>query len=189
MERCIFERLVIHMSESVTIRIPESEIELLQFSSKSRLANVLRDVDSSRIQALLGDYYVEMPDDIRIVLEECGLVEIPPRPASVRQDDARYFFGRLVTRSKMHVPVQVVVLASTHFADDYRLEWTKRRGPSAWIEFVGALIRHGLAQWEPINAGGDPKVKLVFDVSPASIAQQDGKDQRVIAFWGDLQGS
>lgn len=82
----------------------------------------------------------------------------------------------------------VIVYVSNYLTDDARLRWTKRLGDDAWLDFVNTLVDHELAKWEPIEAGGPPKLRLAYEVPPAQIARQDATDGRVSAFWRTLRG-
>jgi hypothetical protein len=96
-------------------------------------------------------------------------------------DAADYFLGKI---ERSH---QVVVTEQGRLPDDSRLSWTKHYDAAVWLAFLERLIRHELAHWESIQASGQAKVRLVFDVAPARIRQREADNSKVAGFWAEME--
>lgn len=96
-------------------------------------------------------------------------------------DAADYFLGKI---ERSH---QVVVTEKGRLPDDRRLSWTQHYDATVWLAFLERLIRHDLAHWESIQASGQAKVRLVFDVAPARIRQREANNSKVAGFWAEME--
>jgi hypothetical protein len=96
-------------------------------------------------------------------------------------DAADYFLGKI---ERFH---QVVVTEQGLLSDDNRLSWSQRYGEHVWRAFLDRLIRYELAHWASIQASGQAKQRLVFDVAPARIRQRDADNSKVAGFWAEIE--
>jgi len=178
---CTVVRLAIPSVGAVMLAIPHSYFDTIEAGTEQRFAAIVRDADPDRINTLLlGSTFTDSRRDVRAVLERLGMVAPAPRAEQrYYEDTAQFYF------EKMSAPV--VVYEADSLTDDDRLRWTKRFGDDTWKAFLAAITRHGLARWEPITASGRPKVRLVFDIAPALIADRTAGDARVTLFWQELR--
>ena len=184
LHECTIESLVLPTTGSFSVRIPSSHVRELRCQSEQMLRSSVSEVDPDRIHAMnLARKYVDTPGQVRAELERLGMVL--PRSVSTVSEEAEcaeFFLEKITAR----IDVQVVTFSESQLTDDQRLVWTRRLGDDAWRRFVASLVRHGIAQWEPINASGRSKSRLVFEVPPALVKRRDRSDARVAAFWDGL---
>lgn len=182
-EHCAMERFELPLKDSQHLGFVGCEIDLLVCGARGTVGRIVHRFESSEIHALIvgGEYY-DLPSDVRRELAALGLIELATTDTSSEATEAaKFFLGHLTRRSE----VSVVARVSSHLTDDHRLRWTNRLGHEMWLRFVDALEGAGLAHWEPINAGGPAKSRLIFEVAPAVIRRRGG-DSRVAAFWTEL---
>lgn len=181
LEGCQLTRLRLPASGSNQVELKDCEVGLLECQSINRLKVALKCRSSEGIAVLrTDDTYDNTPYQVRQRLEGAGLL---PRQASGADDDfsesASFFLEKISSR----FDTSIVVAESSGLADDQRLNWTQRLGAQVWRRFTDALVASRLARWEPINAKGPAKVRLVFDVPPAAIRRREQEDPRVAVFW------
>lgn len=181
LQGCQLTRLRLPATGLNHVDLSDCEVELLECDSLDRARAVLTCRDSDGIGAFSSNVtYDDTPHLVRRRFEELGLM---PMQASGVDDDftesAIFFLEKISSR----FDTSIVATENSGLTDDQRLNWTQRLGARAWTRFTEALIGSGLARWEPISARGSAKVRLVFEVSPASIRRRERDDLRIAAFW------
>lgn len=181
LEGCQLTRLRLPAMGLNHVELLDCEVGLLECDSLDRAGAVLKCGDSDGIGAFrTTGTYDDTPHLVRKRFEELGLVS---RQASDVDDDfaesANFFLEKISSR----FDTSIVVAENSGLSDDQRLSWTQRLGARVWTRFTDALIGSRLARWDPINAKGSAKVRLVFDVPPAAIRRRERDDSRIAAFW------
>lgn len=181
LEGCQLKRLRLPASGLNHVELSNCEVELLECDSLDRARAVLTCGDSDGIEAFRStETYDDTPHLVRRRFEELGLV---PRQASDIADDFTESASFYLEKISKRLETSIVVAENTGLSDDQRLNWTQRLGARAWIRFTDALTGSGLARWEPINAKGSAKLRLVFGVPPAAIRRRERDDLRISNFW------
>ncbi len=148
-----------------------------------RIKATVTDVSPELIGALLvGAEWWESKRDVRAWFVKQGMAKIDVAHRDEEAVDAAdYFLGKI---ERSH---QVVISAQGRLPDDSRLNWTQHYDAAAWLAFLERLISYELAHLEPIQASGQAKVRLVFDVAPARIRQREGNNSKVAGFWAAME--
>lgn len=181
LEGCQLTRLHLPTFGSNHVELSNCEVGLLECDSLDRARAVLTCRDSDGIEAFRStETYDDTPHLVRRRFEELGLV---PRQASDTADDFVESASFYLEKISKRLETSIVVAENTGLSDDQRLNWTQRLGARAWTKFTDALIGSGLARWEPINAKGSAKLRLVFGVPPAAIRRREQDDLRISEFW------
>lgn len=148
-----------------------------------RIKATLADVSPELVSALhVGAEWMDSKRAVRSWFVRQGMATADVAHGNEEAVDAAdYFLGKI---ERSH---QVVVTEKGRLPDDRRLSWTQHYDATVWLAFLERLIRHDLAHWESIQASGQAKVRLVFDVAPARIRQREANNSKVAGFWAEME--
>lgn len=165
------------------ISVSGTTIGLLQGDDAHRIRVTVADVAPELVDALrVGNEWIDARRAVRSWFVEQGMAKAEVAHGDVRAlDAADYFLGK-IERSR-----QIVVMEQGQMPDDSRLNWAQHYGADVWLAFLDRLMRHELAYRESIQASGQAKVRLVFEVAPAKIRQRDVGNSKVAAFWAEME--
>lgn len=186
LSQCEVNVLKIPSHGSHRVSVAGTSIAQLIGNRARRIKETVLDISPNLVGALQVDgAWIDGRRSIRSWFASQGMVQSEELAHGDEDalDAADYFLGKLEGSHR----IQIVVMEQGHMPDDERLRWTQHYGAPVWLAFLDRLIRHKLAHWEPIQASGQAKVRLVFDTAPAKLRKREGADSMVGAFWGEME--